>query len=116
MTNKDNVNRSSEPISADGREMYSGLIRVHILFHACGGAVFGLEMIEELSRHGYRLSPGTLYPLLHGLEEKGLLRSRRVRSGRSLRREYHATAAGHKALRAAKKRVRELFGEIFGAH
>jgi PadR family transcriptional regulator PadR len=116
MTNQDNVNRSSEPALADGREMYSGLIRIHILFHACAGSVFGLGMIEELSRHGYRLSPGTLYPLLHGLEQKGLLRSRQVRSGRSLRREYQATRAGRNALLAAKKRVRELFGEIFGEH
>jgi hypothetical protein len=31
-------------------------------------------MIEELGRHGYRISPGTLYPLLHNLEKKGYLR------------------------------------------
>ena len=68
--------------------MYSGLIRIHILFHACAGSFFGLGMIEELSRRGYRLSPGTLYPLLHGLEQKGLLRSRQVRSGHSLRRAH----------------------------
>jgi DNA-binding PadR family transcriptional regulator len=70
-------------------------------------------MIQELSRHGYRLSPGTLYPLLHGLEKKGLLRSREVRNGKSRRREYSATPTGRQALRAAKKHVRELFGEIF---
>ena len=99
--------------SVDRKDFYSGLIRIHILFHACEGPIFGLGMIEELSRHGYRLSPGTLYPLLHGLEEKGLLRSREVRSGRWVRREYRATPAGNKAFRLAKKRVRELFGEIF---
>jgi len=33
-------------------------------------------MIQELSRHGYRLGPGTLYPLLHGMEAQGLLRSK----------------------------------------
>ena len=93
--------------------MYSGLIRIHILYHACEEPIFGLGMIAELSRHGYRMSPGTLYPLLHGLEKKGLLQSRQVRVGRWLRREYRATAAGRKALRTAKKRVRELFGEIF---
>jgi len=70
-------------------------------------------MIEELHHHGYRISPGTLYPLLHSLEKNGLLRSREVRAGRWVRREYRATTEGHKALRAAKKRVRELFGEIF---
>jgi PadR family transcriptional regulator PadR len=73
------------------------------------------DLIEELHRHGYRLSPGTLYPLLHGLERKGLLRSRHVRAGRWTRRQYVATAAGRAAMRAATKRVRELFGEIFAA-
>lgn len=113
MTKIDNVAKSSGPLSTDRQDLYSGLIRIHILFHACEGPIFGLGMIEELSRHGYRLSPGTLYPLLHGLEKKGLLRSRQIRSGRWLRREYLATPAGRKAFRLVKKRVRELFGEIF---
>ncbi len=97
----------------DGRGIYSGLIRIHILFHACEEPIFGLGMIEELQRHGYKLSPGTLYPFLHGLERKGLLRSRVVPAGRWTRREYTATRAGHRLLRIAKRRVRELFGEIF---
>ena len=113
MTKLDSVSKASDPVSIDRQDLYSGLIRIHILFHACEGPIFGFGMIEELSRHGYRLSPGTLYPLLHGLEEKGLLRSRQVRSGRWLRREYRATPSGRKAFRLAKKRVRELFGEIF---
>jgi PadR family transcriptional regulator, regulatory protein PadR len=100
--------------SSDRQDLYAGLIRIHILFHASEQAIFGLGMIEELRRHGYRLSPGTLYPLLHRLERSGLLRSRKVRNGRWSRREYRATLAGRKALRAAKRRVRELFGEIFG--
>ena|SRR5690242_21094504 len=76
---------------ASNQELYSGLIRIHILHHACEEPIFGLGMIEELRRHGYRLSPGTLYPLLHGLERRGYLRSRKVRSGRSVRRVYQAT-------------------------
>jgi DNA-binding PadR family transcriptional regulator len=103
----------SAPAPGDRQDLYSGLIRIHILHHACEEPIFGLGMIAELSRHGYRMSPGTLYPLLHGLEEKGLLQSRPVRVGRWFRREYRATAAGRKALRTVKKRVRELFGEIF---
>ena len=95
------------------KDLYSGLIRIHILFHACEEPIFGLGMIEELGRHGYRLSPGTLYPLLHGMERKGLLHSRQVRNGKWHRREYRATPAGRRALRVVKKRVRELFGEVF---
>jgi PadR family transcriptional regulator len=95
------------------RELFSGLIRLHVLHHACEEPIFGLGMIEELARHGYRLSPGTLYPLLDGLEKKGLLRSsRRLVDGR-VRRFYRATPAGRKALKMAKQRVKELFGELF---
>ena len=104
---------SSPVLFGDRQDLYSGLIRIHILFHACGGPIFGFGMIEELARHGYRLSPGTLYPLLHGMEKKGLLCSRKARNGKWHRREYRATPAGRRALRVVKKRVRELFGEIF---
>ena len=70
-------------------------------------------MIEELARHGYRLSAGTLYPLLKGMERKGLLLSSRELAHGKFRRMYRATPAGRAALRRAKKRVQELFGELF---
>ena len=94
-------------------DLYSGLIRLHVLHHAVHEPpVFGLGMMEELARHGYRISPGSLYPLLHNLEQKGYLRSRELRNGKSLRRVYHATAQGRKALKAATHQVRELFHEL----
>lgn len=96
----------------DHRELYSGMIRLHVLHHACEAPIFGLEMIEELTRHGYKVSPGMLYPLLHGLEAKGLLRSSPVKRGRSKRRVYKASAEGRAALAAAKIKVRELFQEL----
>jgi DNA-binding PadR family transcriptional regulator len=95
------------------KELYSGLIRLHILHHAAEEGIFGLGMIEELGRHGYRLSPGTLYPLLHRLEEKGLLHRHEENVAGKIRRVYRATGAGRKALRRAKKKVWELFGELF---
>jgi PadR family transcriptional regulator PadR len=94
------------------RDLYSGLIRLHILHHAAKEPIFGLGMAEQLARRGYKLSPGTLYPLLHGLERKGYLRSRSRRLGRTVRRVYSATALGRKALAAAGSKVRELFGEL----
>jgi PadR family transcriptional regulator PadR len=99
-------------LSAD-QALYSGLIRLHILHHAAKEPIFGLGMIEELGRHGYRLSPGTLYPIMHGLEKKGLLRSREQQVGGKIRRVYSATPSGRRALDSAKERVRELFGELF---
>jgi PadR family transcriptional regulator PadR len=100
-----------ESATAD-RDLYSGLIRLHVLHHAVEGPVFGLGMIEELARHGYRISAGSLYPLLQGLEKKGYLRSTEHRNGKSLRRVYQATPLGRKALIAAKNKVRELFHEL----
>jgi PadR family transcriptional regulator PadR len=94
------------------RDLYSGLIRLHVLHHAVHEPIFGLGMVEELARHGYRISPGTLYPLLHNLEKKGYLRSRERRNGKSLRKIYRATALGKSALAAAKGKVRELFREL----
>ena len=95
------------------QDLYSGLIRLHILHHACEEPIFGLGMIEELGRHGYRLSAGTIYPMLHRLETSGLLRSHEERNGRRRRRTYRATRAGEKALAAAKQKVWELFSELF---
>lgn len=95
------------------RDLYSGLIRLHILHHAAHEPIFGLGIVEELARHGYKLSPGTLYPLLHGLETKGYLRSTEKRMGRTVRRVYRITPRGKRALDAAKEKVRELFGELF---
>jgi len=101
-------------IPSDGdRYLYSGLVRLHILYHAAREPVFGLGMVEELARHGYKLSTGTLYPILHGLEQRRYLRSKTFRMGRTLRRVYRATPLGRKALKASRHKVRELFGELF---
>jgi PadR family transcriptional regulator len=97
----------------DARPLYSGLIRLHILHHAGKEGIFGLGMIEELARHGYKLSPGTLYPVLHGLEENGLLRSEEYVLAGKIRRVYRTTSAGLRVLKTAKEKVRELFGELF---
>jgi DNA-binding PadR family transcriptional regulator len=95
------------------QDLYSGLIRLHILHHAAEGPLFGLGMIRELQRHGYRIGPGTLYPLLHRLEERRYLVSApRVVAGRT-RRSYVITRSGRRALARAKARVRELFDELF---
>ncbi|QRQ85893.1 PadR family transcriptional regulator [Cupriavidus oxalaticus] len=94
------------------KDLYGGLIRLHILHHAAEEPIFGLGIIEELRHHGYELSAGTLYPMLHGLEKKGYLTSRRERTGRRDRRVYEITEQGRIALKDAKSKVRELFGEL----
>jgi PadR family transcriptional regulator len=86
---------------------------IGVFIMQCHEPIFGLGMIEELGRHGYRLSPGTLYPIMHGLEKKRLLRSKKRRVNGKIRRVYTATRTGRKTLQATKRRVRELFGELF---
>ncbi len=95
------------------RWFYSGLIRLHILYHAVEGPIFGFGIIEELARHGYKVSPGALYPLLHSMERMGYLRSMEERSGRWSRRVYRATPLGRQILQDAKLKVHELFAELF---
>ena len=85
---------------------------MHVLHHASREPIYGMGIIEELGRHGHRMSPGTLYPLLRGLHAKGYLRVRETREGRRMRRLYTATAKGRRALQAARAKVRELFGEL----
>lgn len=97
----------------EDKDLYSGLIRLHILYHAGEGPIFGLEIIEELGRHGYKLSPGTLYPILHGMEKRGYLRSETQEAKSHYRRVYKITPKGKDALKRAKEKVRELFGELF---
>ena len=94
------------------RRFRQGAVAVHILHHAAEGDVHGAWLTEELARHGHRLSPGTLYPLLHRLEDEGLLAGRdEVLDGRVLRR-YRATPAGREALAELRQVVAELAGEV----
>jgi len=99
--------------TSDDKDLYSGLIRLHVLHHAADKPIYGFWMVEELAQHGYKMSTGTLYPILHGLEKKGYLRSEVQREGKTSRRIYRATPLGRRVLKAAKGKVRELFGELF---
>ena len=94
------------------RDVFVAFMRVHLLHHAARAPIFGLEMIEELRRHGYTLSPGTLYPILHGLESAGLVRSRTEVVNGKMRKYYSATAKGRRALAEARQKIGELVSEV----
>jgi DNA-binding PadR family transcriptional regulator len=94
------------------RELFDGLIRLHVLLHAAQEPIFGLAMMHELGRHGYRVGPGTLYPLMHGLEHAGLLKSGLLRVEGRRRRIYRITPAGKRALEKAREKVDELHHEL----
>jgi len=94
------------------RDFFLGFVKIHILHHAAQEPLYGLAMIEELRHHGYELSPGTLYPLLHELQAAGYLeREDRVVGGK-VRKYYLASAAGRMTLDQARDRIRELVDEV----
>ena len=96
------------------RDFFLGFIKIHILHHAAEEPVYGLALIAELRRHGYELSPGTLYPVLHQLEASGYLgRLDRVVDGR-VRKYYTLTRRGRAALADARTKIGELVGEVLG--
>ena len=97
------------------REFFLGFIKVHSLHHAGEEPVYGLALIAELRRHGYALSPGTLYPMLHQLEAAGYVgRLDRVVGGR-VRKYYRLTPRGAVALADARRKIGELVGELLEA-
>jgi len=98
------------------RHFFSGFVRLHILHHAAEEPIYGAEIAEELVRHGYKVSQGTLYPTLHSLETLGYLsRRNQLVSGR-IRKYYRATAEGRRVLEQAKDKLRELVAEVLEGH
>lgn len=94
------------------RQLFLGFIRTHILFHAAETPICGVDITQELTDHGYRVSPGTLYPALHGLAASRYLRCvSKVERGR-VRKYYMITPHGRWALGEAKKRLKELVKEV----
>jgi PadR family transcriptional regulator len=97
------------------RDLFLGFIRVHILFHAAETPVFGTALMEELGRHGYRVGPGTLYPILHSLEKEGFLRREDQVVNGKVRKYYSITPAGERIFVRAQAQLRELVGEVLRA-
>jgi PadR family transcriptional regulator, regulatory protein PadR len=95
------------------REILLGFWKVHIMHHAAAHPVIGQWVLTELRRHGYDISPGTLYPLLKRLERNGWLRSEvAVGEGKRRRRYYHLTARGAAVLDVLRETVVELHHEV----
>lgn len=96
------------------KEFQRAAVRLHILHHAAQEPIYGAWMSEELAHHGYKISPGTLYPTLHRLEVDGLLESEIVVSEGRTRRVYRATEAGEAALKEDRASLAELAHEVLG--
>lgn len=95
------------------REILRPLWKVHILHHAAEGPIVANWMLEELREHGYRVSPGTLYPLLDRLERLGWLRRASLKRGQppQTSRPYRLTPAGRRVLATVRQRLHELLTE-----
>lgn len=94
------------------RKLFLGFIHIHILHHAKEHPIFGVWMLEELREHGYSISSGTLYPILHSMESDGLLIREDKNVGGKIRKYYTATEKGDLILIEARKKAYELFKEI----
>jgi len=94
------------------RNVFLGFIRVHILYHADKEEIFGTEIMKELRRHGYSVSPGTLYPILHSLESQKYLVSKKVVVGGKVRKYYKITKKGSNVLDKSKEKLKELVSEV----
>jgi PadR family transcriptional regulator PadR len=94
------------------RDVLLAFVRIHILHHAAEGRIFGVEMMEELKRHGYDITPGTLYPILHALEETGILTSTHELVDGKGRRYYRTTKVGDALLKEVRGKIRELVHEV----
>ena len=97
------------------REILLSFWKVHILHHASEQPLHGQWMITELRRHGYEISPGTLYPLLHRMERLGWLKGRSdPDGGKRARKDYRLTSQGRKVLKLLRESIKELHGEVVG--
>jgi PadR family transcriptional regulator len=109
---KSKEDRGAKHEENSGVDLSSGFIKLHVLHHASEHPVYGLWLIEELEEHGYKVSPGTLYPLLHSLEESELLKSSNEIHDGKIRRYYKITPNGRRHLKKAKLQLMELMSEI----
>lgn len=109
------VHETVETHSRIFRDLMLGFVRIHVLYHARIAPIFGSGISTELESHGYRLSWGTLYPLLHNLTSEGFLeREERVVDGK-VRKYYRITPLGERALREASMKALDLVNEITDA-
>jgi DNA-binding PadR family transcriptional regulator len=94
------------------RSLLTGFVRLHILYHADKESVCGVEMMEELRHHGYRIGPGTMYPILRDLELAGHLKCEEQIVAGKRRKNFRITPRGRKLLAKARAKLRELSAEI----
>jgi PadR family transcriptional regulator, regulatory protein PadR len=94
------------------RSLLTGFVRLHILYHADKETICGVKMMEELKHHGYRIGPGTIYPILRDLERAGHLRCKEQIVAGKRRKNFRITPRGRRLLAQAREKLQELSSEI----
>jgi DNA-binding PadR family transcriptional regulator len=95
------------------REILLGFWKVHILHHAGEEPLCGQWMLTELRRHGYEISPGTLYPMLNRMQRLGWLKAKSdPEGGRRARKDYRLTREGRRVLETVRGHIKELHREV----
>ena len=93
------------------REFLLAFWKIHILHHAAEQGIYGQWMLEELHHHGYRLSPGTLYPMLSRMAAHGWLRAVEPKRSKAAR-VYRLTSRGRDVLNRIRESLDELYREV----
>ncbi|MFX0070593.1 MAG: PadR family transcriptional regulator [Candidatus Hermodarchaeota archaeon] len=89
-----------------------GAIIAHIMYHAKKNPFYGVWLKEELARHGYKISDGTLYPWLNRIAKSGYLTlEERLIEGK-IRKYYSITKAGEEHFNEIKRYLKELYDEM----
>ena len=76
------------------------------------GPIYGVGIMEEIRRHGYKISPGLIYPTLRSLEKQGFLKSDKNVVNGKVRRYYEITEKGLEMLEDSKEKIKELVEEV----
>jgi PadR family transcriptional regulator PadR len=94
------------------REFQRGFIKLYALWRASKGEVYGVQIIEEMRVLGFRVSPGTLYPVLHTLlEEKDVTVADSVVNGK-VRKLYRATPKGREEAEEVIEKLTKLLRKL----
>jgi PadR family transcriptional regulator PadR len=98
------------------REFLKGSVSLLLLNLLSRAEMYGYEILQEASRrsaHTFEFKEGTLYPALHQLEKKSLIRAewRTGENGRE-RKYYALTPKGRKAARDYEKQWQHLTGAV----
>jgi DNA-binding PadR family transcriptional regulator len=94
------------------RDLELAFVKIHILHHAEKEEVFGVGLMEELARHGYEISAGTLYPTLAKLEKGGYVTCQACTVDHKQRKYYRITPEGSALLERMRNKIKELYQEV----